>query len=448
MPPPPPPPWPYRLSTRTAESDGASIELRPTIKDASTSTMLVHPSAVNSLVLVGSLGLGSAAASKGRIRERLLQKKDLLSSSGAPPFNAKNRRGDGRPGRKERRAKIAELESESSTEEIPPVDIGVIAAPVASKLDVGFVDCVDGYVRDDEGVTSQACDGNCCVGSLACKYFTGRVAKDGSCDGNYACRYSRIDDVVRAQVVLEDSCYATSAQSITDSSCTGEQACPFLSSLNGDEKSNVSDGSCVGRFACYDAGTAGVLGPSISASCIGVNSCSFAGRYGSVGDLVGSCNSDSACEDMGRYVSVGNVMNGCNGDGEQLESNAFDEIVMFFSYSSRSRPTPGTCQSVAEEETQSVSAIVDCYNAPDGICDGVTSSDGLESESDTSPFTEKQLCYGKIAVEIAAASLSKGHSMAAVRYSVNKAIDDLGCNDKSDSKICVFLNDELEILQL
>ncbi|EJK57433.1 hypothetical protein THAOC_22523, partial [Thalassiosira oceanica] len=148
--------------------------------------MLVHPSAVNSLVLVGSLGLGSAAAPKGRIRERrLLQKKDLLSpSGGAPPFNAKNRRGDGRPGRrKERRAKIAELKSESSTEEIPAVDIGVIAAPVASKLDVGFVDCVLGYVRDDfGGVTCrEACDGNCCVGYRACDHFTGRVAKDGSC---------------------------------------------------------------------------------------------------------------------------------------------------------------------------------------------------------------------------------------------------------------------------
>ncbi|EJK52627.1 hypothetical protein THAOC_28079 [Thalassiosira oceanica] len=367
------------------------------------STMLVHPSAVNSLVLVGSLGLGSAAAPKGRIRERrLLQKKDLLSSSGAPPFNEKNRRGDGRPGRKEIRAKIAELKSESSTEEIPAVDTGVIgneavAAPVASKLDVGFVDCFDGFVRDDfGGVTcEEACDGNCCVGIQACNYFTGRVAKDGSCD-----------------------------------------ACRGLGNFFG-ERLNVSDGSCVGFLACLYAGSDGVLGPSISASCIGVNSCLLAGFFGSVGDLVGSCDGDSACEDMGYYGSVGNVMNGCNGDG--------------------------TCENVAVGGDQSVSAIVDCCNAPDGFCAGVASNDGLvaadptckagvnladtlalieeESESDTSPFTEKQLCYGKTAVENTVASLSKGHSTAAVRYGVNKAFEDLGCDDKSDSEIC-------EILQL
>ena len=63
-------------------------------------------------------------------------------------------------------------------------------------------------------------------------------------------------------------------------------------------------------------------------------------------------------------------------------------------------------------------------------------------------YSSATLCYGKIAVEIAAASLSKGHSTAAVRYGVNKAIEDLGCADKSDSMICIFLNDALEILQL
>jgi len=408
--------------------------------------MLVHPSAVNSLVLVGSLGLGSAAAPKGRIRERrLLQKKDLLSpSGGAPPFNEKNRRGDGRPGRrKEIRAKIAELKSESSTEEIPAVDTGVIgheavAAPVASKLDVGFVDCFDGFVRDDFlGVTCEdACDGNCCVGYLACNFFRGRVAKDGSCNDDYACYDADIGEVSGQSCVGRYSCKNAIASSITDSSCIGEQACRTLDSQG--ERLNVSDGSCAGYNACYYVGFFGFFGPSVSASCIGDNSCHYAGFFfGSVGDLVGSCNGDSACKDMGFYGSVGNVMNGCNGDG--------------------------TCQSVAYEGTQSVSAIVDCCNAPDGFCAGVESNDGLvaadptckagvnladtlalieeESESDTSPFTEKQLCYGKTAVENTVASLSKGHSTAAVRYGVNKAFEDLGCDDKSDSEIC-------EILQL
>ncbi|EJK63092.1 hypothetical protein THAOC_16271 [Thalassiosira oceanica] len=416
--------------------------------------MLVHPSAVNSLVLVGSLGLGSAAAPKGSIRERrLLQKKDLLSpSGGAPPFNEKNRRGDGRPGRrKEIRAKIAELKSESSTEEIPAVDTGVIgheavAAPVASKLDVGFVDCVLGYVRDDfGGVTcEEACDGNCCVGYNACQYFTGHVAKDGSCDGDYACWAAVIGEVSGPSCVGVGRypCLTTYAQSITDSSCIGEEACLGLNSYQG-ERPNVSDGSCVGYKACLFAGHFGAFGPSISASCKGDNSCHYAGFYfygyipdaynsGSVGDLVGSCNGDSACKDMGKNGSVGNVMNGCNGKG--------------------------TCQSVAAGRDQSVSAIIDCCNAPpDGICAGVESNDGLvaadptckagvnladtlalieeESESDTSPFTEKQLCYGKTAVENTVASLSKGHSTAAVRYGVNKAFDDLGCDDKSDSEI-------------
>ncbi|EJK66901.1 hypothetical protein THAOC_12128 [Thalassiosira oceanica] len=355
--------------------------------------MLVHPSAVNSLVLVGSLGLGSAAAPKGRIRERrLLQKKDLLSpSGGAPPFNEKNRRGDGRPGRREEiRAKIAELKSESSTEEIPAVDTGVIgheadAAPVASKLDVGFVDCFDGFVRDDFlGVTCEdACDGNCCVGYLACNFFRGRVAKDGSCNDIPA-----------------------------------KMRSPHRSPTR-----RASESKLAGPLTPKGKGSTSPMGP--------------------VRDI------------MRAIMSGSSVSLDLPSPRHALE--IIRAITLVFFSAAWATLWVRTCQSVAAGSYQSVSAIVDCCNAPDGFCAGVESNDGLvaadptckagvnladtlalieeESESDTSPFTEKQLCYGKTAVENTVASLSKGHSTAAVRYGVNKAFDDLGCDDKSDSEI-------------
>ncbi|EJK63307.1 hypothetical protein THAOC_16040, partial [Thalassiosira oceanica] len=378
-------------------------------------TMLVHPSAVNSLVLVGSLGLGSAAAPKGSIRERrlLTQKKDLLSpSGGAPPFNEKNRRGDGRPGRrKERRAKIAELKSESSTEEIPAVDTGVIgheavAAPVASKLDVGFVDCVDGFVSDDEGVTCEdACGGNCCDGNRACDFFTGRVAKDGSCDG--------IPATMRGRNLSPTRRASERKLAVTSTHTMG--------------KSPMSP-----------------MGPVRD-----IRRAFMPGTRVSTLDLP----SPRHAWDMSRAMKL------------VMKAAAWGTLWV------RATVTPpakawekGTCQYVATGGYQSVSAIVNCCNDPDGNCAGAASNDGLiaadptckdgvflaelakalehieeESESDTSPFTEKQLCHGKTAVEIAAASLSKGHSTAAVRYGVNKAIDDLGCNDKTDSEICEIL---------
>ncbi len=66
----------------------------------------------------------------------------------------------------------------------------------------GYVDCVDGFVRDTKitCAAAAACNGNCCVGKKACYEFTGKVCKDGSCNGEESCYKANIPFVV-------DSCY-------------------------------------------------------------------------------------------------------------------------------------------------------------------------------------------------------------------------------------------------
>jgi hypothetical protein len=82
--------------------------------------------------------------------------------------------------------------------------------PQARKLDAvetcganGYVDCVNGTVRDMPGVScASACDGQCCQGDNACDPygfpgFTGKVCKDGiSCMGEKACLGSTVQYLV------------------------------------------------------------------------------------------------------------------------------------------------------------------------------------------------------------------------------------------------------------
>ncbi len=57
--------------------------------------------------------------------------------------------------------------------------------------------CTAGYL-DCHGDCKSTCQGQCCVGTSACLGFTGRICKDGSCNGDYACfresRYGNIPD--------------------------------------------------------------------------------------------------------------------------------------------------------------------------------------------------------------------------------------------------------------
>jgi hypothetical protein len=44
---------------------------------------------------------------------------------------------------------------------------------------VDYVDCVDGFLAGDSTTTcADACEGDCCVGLLACDSFTGKLCRD------------------------------------------------------------------------------------------------------------------------------------------------------------------------------------------------------------------------------------------------------------------------------
>lgn len=107
---------------------------------------------------------------------------------------------------------IARRELQSSPTPVPPAEMcGAY----------GYVDCVNGFVRGDSTTTCEtACGGSCCVGQEACRQFTGKVCRDGSCGGSNACVRATIPWVV-------NSC--------TSNSASGGSAC-FQA---GAEKTNI-----------------------------------------------------------------------------------------------------------------------------------------------------------------------------------------------------------------
>lgn len=148
--------------------------------------------------------------------------------------------------------------------------------PTTCSLQAGYIDCDKGFVKGSTSTVSckAACGGKCCVGTDACKSFTGRVCKDDySCMGKSACHYANIPVVV--------------------GSCNGGYSCSFAAA-GGGEVGNVI-GSCNGWKACYKIG-------------------STIGRWSaSVGNITRSCNEDYSCFKMGYDGgSVGNVRNSCN----------------------------------------------------------------------------------------------------------------------------------------
>ncbi len=90
-------------------------------------------------------------------------------------------------------------------------DAGILTFRVLQALaptcTAGYVACVNGNVRGTTASCAATCNGNCCVGTNACKQFTGMVCKDGSCNPDYACYYANLSFVVN--------------------SCTGNKACKY-----------------------------------------------------------------------------------------------------------------------------------------------------------------------------------------------------------------------------
>ena len=220
-----------------------------------------------------------------------------------------------------------------------------IALAVPSTCTAGFVECKDGVLVSDGTTTCfDECAGGCCTyddgsGGLfdTCEDFTGKVCKDGSCNGDGACYEATIPSVVNS-CKGEEACYFTgydggSIKSMVDS-CNGEAACAnaavdggsignIIGSCNGELACNgaasdygsVGDitESCIGRFACDDIGSDyGKVG-NIVKSCLGTSACDDAAeKYGMVGNISASCIGEDSCNYLGKYGgTIGDVTNAC-----------------------------------------------------------------------------------------------------------------------------------------
>lgn len=149
----------------------------------------------------------------------------------------------------------------------------------------GYVDCVNGFVRSTNITCAAECGGNCCVGSGACEFFTGKVCKDGSCNGLEACRSAQIPAVV-SSCQLDQACASVAAKggragNFVDSCKGGTRSCAELGFGKGGAVQEI-DGSCKATSACQG---------------VGATESSYAWKVtGPVhSDMIGCCNSASAC---------------------------------------------------------------------------------------------------------------------------------------------------------
>ncbi len=208
----------------------------------------------------------------------------------------------------------------------------------------GFVDCFNGrsiyyYSRtrtwyyDGYITCKEACNGACCISTYdpssptiqACEGFTGRVCKDGSCSGAYACYLAKIQLVVNSCIgggaCCEKDGYEALVSGSIINSCRGIGACQTIASRfqDGGEVSNVID-SCVGTAACVGLGMFGSVHGNVTNSCNGYGACFALGFNGTIrGNIENSCNNDTyTCAFMangGSGGEVGPVINSCNAEG-------------------------------------------------------------------------------------------------------------------------------------
>lgn len=159
----------------------------------------------------------------------------------------------------------------------------------------GYVDCVNGFVNGSGNTIPcvTACGGSCCVGIQVCGGFTGKVCKDGSCSGNYACRGAKIPLVVN--------------------SCKNLMACPNAGNFGA--IGNMIN-SCNAPLGCYRFGMYGVAAGNLQDSCNGHMSCYHTASYGgSIGSITSSCNGVQSCRRAGKGLAMAissNLRNCCN----------------------------------------------------------------------------------------------------------------------------------------
>lgn len=141
----------------------------------------------------------------------------------------------------------------------------------------GYVDCKDGKLASDDTIyCSDACYNadtssyDCCYGVYACYGFTGKVCKDGSCNGDQSCELASIPIVVDSCKEFQ-SCYAVGyvaegapANNVGNfiNSCTGSKACYNVAYALGGGVGSLEN-SCTVEEACMDLGK-GSFGPVTS----------------------------------------------------------------------------------------------------------------------------------------------------------------------------------------
>jgi hypothetical protein len=215
------------------------------------------------------------------------------------------------------------------------VDTGILNPDdaAANLMDISIAatcfNCVDGFVRGTDTTNPDnrchvKCDKkDCCTfddGGTpedACSGFNGNVCLDGSCNGKEACQNANIPSVVNS-CIGDYACYNAGGDGGSignvNYSCKGIGACFKLAHQNG-KVGNVLN-SCIGEYACQFAAFDGGLIGSITDSCKeGIQACSNLGfRYGIVGNILNACRGDYACE-YGAFHggSIANITRSCYG---------------------------------------------------------------------------------------------------------------------------------------
>lgn len=161
-----------------------------------------------------------------------------------------------------------------------------------------YIICVNGF---NDGIScATACNGQCCIGPDACTGFTGKICRDGSCNGFRACTSSSVQLVVN--------------------SCKSSAACAYAGREGGGTVGQIVN-SCSEQYACYKLGWNGFVG-NVLDSCHGLYACQNGGSSGgSIASITRSCNNYQACFVAGVGSNGGiltdmrdccNSYNGCN----------------------------------------------------------------------------------------------------------------------------------------
>ncbi|KAL3765264.1 hypothetical protein ACHAW5_000265 [Stephanodiscus triporus] len=168
-----------------------------------------------------------------------------------------------------------------------------------------FVQCENGLVIDNGGVIvvmsmpgptltcAEECGGDCCVGDGACDGFTGKVYRDGSCDGIHACFGAIIPTVSGGGCNGDYACKKANIPAVDDSCNRGKNSCSYVGYYG------IVDGwmvkSCQGDKACFALAYAksGKV-HNVSKSCKGEQACAH-NEYNTHGDILKSCNANHAC---------------------------------------------------------------------------------------------------------------------------------------------------------